>query len=228
MKKITILSLATLFLLSLGIAQKHPSSSIPLTIIPANVTLVFPNASLSYNVRTGKIHEEIVGKSITTPAKWGIFRCKKYLFHIHHDYMGRHFWKVNTGRKIFFTADGNYRIAGGAPYTPPADDVKVIVAGNPLSPARFKLVFKKAILKIDTRARKVTKTILYDTNLTTPEEWKVCVGKTIVDIQNISWATNQFLRIDFRKNKILFVKKGVMCGRIISSFRLRNVILYTH
>ncbi len=226
MKKITIFLLVTFLLLSSGFSQKRAVRPAPIFVMPSQITLEFTGAYLYHNVTTGSTYESMGNMSITPKSKWGVFRWKSYLYHVHHEYMGRHFWKVNTSGQFFLTADGNYLVGGGNNYSPIDKKVRVIVNGDPHSPKSFKLIFKKAYFSINTKTKKVMKTVLYDTNLTTPEEWKVCVGKRTVDIKSKYWPANHFWRINLIDKRVLMVKRGYMCEKIFDSYPLKGIKIF--
>ncbi len=215
-KNIFLVFFVLLFSFEVIEAQNLSSVKAPFLGIPKKMNLIFTNAYLYYNVRNGIIFEDFGGVRVSLRSNWGVYRSKSYLFHIHHLNMGNHFWEVNTSRQIFFTADGDYQVSGGSNYSPIIKSVQVKVFGNNRDPNVFKLFFQNANILVNTESRKVIEAKLYDTDLTSSEDWRVCKGKTFVDIQNKMWPRTIFWRVVYDRVgwRLILVKRGFFCEKV--------------
>lgn len=126
-----------------GIESKAPGS----TLQPERFYLDFVDAYLVYVTSSGTLQIGTEGNILSYGTGFSKKKIYSYLYDIKYNSWTNKYWRVNTSRKkVNLMNGGNFGRIGDTP-SRTLSQIKVDVVGNPSSPTRFLLRFKKSSLR---------------------------------------------------------------------------------
>ncbi len=182
---------------------------------PKRFILSFNDAYLVYEPSSKTLQIAAQRNVLSYGSDWKIVRLKSFLFQLKENFWKNFYWKVNTSRKeVYLITKGTFGHYGGKETKL---NIKVDVAGNPISPTRFFLRFPKTYLVYEPSSKSLQistggKVLSYGS------DWQKCNLKSyLFDLKQNIWK-GFFWRINTSRKQVYRVAGGAFCKYAVGNY----------